>query len=141
MYRQAAAFARRRRRAVAGGLQTARKECRGSIMMETVMAVVVFALVGTAVLAGLSTTHSSGARTESEALAENIARNQMESIFALPYQPPPYAFPPISTPAGYTVTATAEELVVGDPNIEKVVVTVSYWGRDTLTLETLMVRD
>ena len=57
-------------------------------MLETVVAVVIFTLVGTAVLAALSTAHTSGARTESQSIAENLARNQMEDAFCRAYQEP-----------------------------------------------------
>ncbi len=107
--------------------------------METAVALSLFAVVGTAVLVGLSTTHRSGALTESQSVAENIARNQMENAFAQPYAAPPSAYPTIATPSGYSVTASSLEYVLGDPNIEKIVVTVRYSGRDILVLETLRV--
>jgi hypothetical protein len=40
-------------------------------------------------------------------------------------------------PRGYTVSAVAEEYIVGDPNVAKIIVTASRGGDDVLTLETL----
>jgi hypothetical protein len=69
-------------RAVADRLGAVAGDSKGTILLETVIATIVFALVGTAVLAGLSTMYRSGSITEKQSVAENVARNQMESIFA-----------------------------------------------------------
>lgn len=118
-------------------LQTLPRDCRGASLMETVIAVMVFALVGTAVLSGVSTAHTSGATTERQSTAENIARNQMEYAFSLPYQNWPSSYPTIGVPQGYAVTCQAEEYVLGDLNIEKVIVTVTFDSTQQLVLETL----
>ena len=54
------------------------------MFIETILVVLIFSLVGGAVLRGISGTHSSGTRTENQSVAENIARNQMEYAFSLP---------------------------------------------------------
>ena len=100
-------------------------DCKGGLMMEVVVAVTVFTLVGTAVLVGLSTAHTSGAATESQSIAENIGRNQMEYMLTLPYQLPPSIYATVEPHQGYSVTAVGEEYVIGGPNIERVIVTVS----------------
>ncbi len=125
------------------GSITGRRVCKlvqgnnGALLVETIIAVLVFSIVGSAVLVGLSTTHTSGARTKSQSTAENIARNQMEYMFSLPYQDPPSTCPLVEAPEGTTVTCTIEEYVLGDPNIEKVVVTVTSNGQEQLSLESL----
>ncbi len=118
-------------------LRTLSRDCRGVLMLEAFIAVLTFSMVGMAVLVGLQTVHTSGFRTETQSTAENIARNQMEYVFSLPYQEPPSSYPTISVPQGYVVTCEAEEYVLGDPNLEKVVVTVTFSGREELVLETL----
>jgi hypothetical protein len=102
----------------------------------------VFALVGTAVLSGLSVMHKTGALVEGHSVAENVARNQMAYVFTLPYQdwPATYATMPAQVPNGYSVTALAEEYVVGDPDLQKVVVTAARDGDSILTLETVRSR-
>jgi hypothetical protein len=114
---------------------------RGQVLLETAVALSVFALVGTAVLVGVSLAHTTGSRVESQSVAENLARNQMEYVFSQPYQAPPAAYPTVSAPDGYTVSAVAEEYVLGDPNVEKVVVTVNRDGQSVLVLETLRTRE
>ncbi len=122
---------------IVGWLRRFTRDDAGALLVETVLAVVVFTLVGTAVMAGLSTAHSSGAGTERQSVAENIARNQMEYMFSLPYQDPPSSYPLISVPGGYAVTCTAETYGAGGLDTEKVVVTVTFNGAEELVLEAL----
>ncbi|MBI4339821.1 MAG: hypothetical protein HY680_07690 [Chloroflexi bacterium] len=116
------------------------REQSGGLMVETTIAVAIFVLAGGATMTGLSMTHRSGATIREQSLAENIARNQMESIFNLPYQAPPSTYPSVATPPGYSVAALAESHVEGDVNIEKVTITVAHAGAGVLVLETLRVR-
>ncbi|MCH7712107.1 MAG: hypothetical protein IIC99_00655 [Chloroflexi bacterium] len=111
--------------------------CRGNMLLETAVAVLVFGTVGTAVLVGIRTAHSSGELTENHSTAENIARNQMEYIFSQAYLPPPASYPSISAPDRYAVTANATEYIVGDTSLEKLTVSVTFEGRGILSLETL----
>ncbi|MCI0816102.1 MAG: hypothetical protein J4N29_03535 [Chloroflexi bacterium] len=107
---------------------------RGTMMVEALIAVSVFTLLGAAVLSGSTATRSASTRAEHAAVAENIARNQLETILAAPYQDPPYSYTPISTPPGYAVTADALELVVNDTNVATIVVIVTLKGEPVLTL-------
>ena len=61
-------------------------DCRGALLLETIIAAMVFALIGVAVLAGLNTAFISGSKTEVQATAENLARNHMESLFSQPFR-------------------------------------------------------
>ena len=109
----------------------------GSILIETMLAAVTFSVVGLAVLLGLQTLTESGSKTLALADAENISVNQMEDSFNRPYKRPPHTYPSVSSPSGYTVTSVAEEYVVGDANIQKIVVTVAYGESRNYVLEAL----
>ncbi len=116
-----------------------RGNARGLMLMETIVVVTVFALVGTAVMMGLNTTYAVGENTESQSRAENVARNQMENIFTQTYSPPLGAdYATITPPVGYAVAVTHEDVDPGspDPDIEKITVTVSRDSVDILSLET-----
>ena len=131
---------RRRVAAFAGGN-------RGGLLIEVIIAMFVFTLVGTAILSGISTTQISGAEVENQAIAENIARNEAEYVMTLAYIPPgglDYEINPsiLPLPPGYTLSATPTALdvtgLITDPNtIEMVVVTISFDGNPVLTLETV----
>ncbi len=126
-----------------GRLWRAARDCRGSLLLETVIVSMVFALVGTAVLSGLSTTYRSGSITEEQSVAEHIARNQMESIFDLVYREPDQtAYPTIAVPTGYSVSTVATHVDGNtDPEVEKLSLTVNHGSKEVLVLETLRVRN
>ncbi len=50
------------------------QDSTGSILLETVVASIIFAMVGTAVLSGLTTMYASGNLTQTQSLAENTER-------------------------------------------------------------------
>ena len=52
---------------------------RGGLLLETIVASAIFAMVGTAVLPGLGTAYTVGAETETPSVAEKIRRNQSAS--------------------------------------------------------------
>ncbi len=111
----------------------------GALMLDAVIAMLTFSMVGFAVMGGLSTTQLSSSAVEGQSLAENLARNQLELAFTLPYISPPTTYPTVSVPAGYGITAVAEEYVSGDANLQKIVVTVNRDGATVLVMETLRV--
>ena len=117
------------------------QNCTGSILLETVVASIIFAMVGTAVLSGLSTMYASGNLTETQSVAENLARNQMEFVFNQSYREPEQAAYQIisDVPDNYSVTTTLAHASISSPNpeVELVAVTVSLRGEAILTLESL----
>jgi type II secretory pathway pseudopilin PulG len=123
------------------GVKPALRSCRGGLLVDSVIAMAVFVVAGSAVLSGVSTVQRSGAVTESQAIAERVARNQMESILSQAYLAPPASFSAVPAPVGFSVTASGQEYVVGDTDIEKVSVSVSQGGTTVLVIETLRTRD
>ncbi len=105
--------------------------------METVIALLLFGIIGSALMSGLSISKRSGRYTEHQSTGENLARNQMEDTLSQAYQDPPHTYSSIPATAGCTITSQAEEYVASDPNIEKITVTVSYSGYNDYVLETL----
>src|SRR5687767_14620079 len=77
---------------------------QGGLFVETLLAILIFGMVGIGVLSGMQTLSKSGAKTESQANVENIARNQMEYALSQAYQAPPFTCPTIFVPAGFSVT-------------------------------------
>lgn len=115
-------------------------DSRGLMLMETMVAVTVFALVGTAVMMGMNTTYTTSENTEELALAENTARNQMESIFGQTYSPPGgAAYSTITPPTGFGVSVAVEDVnpILPDPDVERITVTVSRDSASILELKTI----
>ena len=125
-------------------------DSRGGLLLETVVAIIVFSLIGTTVLVGVSTARRSGDIVDAQSIAENVARNQMEYTFSRAYKAPPLSYASISdlpgndfnVPTGFTVTATAI-LRSGstDPDLETVRVTVNHLGEQVLVVETIRGRN
>ena len=115
----------------------------GGLLLEAVVASAVFALVGTAVLAGLGTTYKVGAKTETQSVTENIARNQMEYIFTQPYREPDQTpYPTITVPSGYSVSPVATHLSGNtDPEVESISLTINWEGQEILVLDTVRLRN
>ena len=120
----------------------------GYMLLETVLAITIFAQVGAAVFLGVRVAHTSASLVEDHSIAERLARNQIEYVFAQGYEDVGKTYVSInvapnnqfSVPAGYQVTAVAQQFLVADSyqgSIEKVVVTVSLNGKSVVVLETL----
>ena len=125
-----------------GRLKTMVLDSRGALLIDSIVAIGVVALIGAAVLASVSSSRTTGSRVEYNAIAEKVGRNQMEYVFSLPYQNPnstPY--PTVVPPQGYSVTVVANEFKVGDTDIEKIIVNVLHGNQNILLLETLRAKE
>ena len=131
-------------------LRTLALDSRGGLLLETLVAIIVFALIGTTVLVGVSTARRSGDIVDAQSIAENVARNQMEYVFSRAYKAPPLTYASISdlpgndfnVPSGFTVTAAAIlRSGIVDPDVETVRITVSHVGEQVLVVETIRGRD
>ena len=133
---------------VADRVRSATFNSLGVTLMETVIALAIFSSAGSAVLMGVSAAHISSDRVNASAIAENLARNQMEYVSTLSYVAPPGSYPSIADdvglnitlPSGFVVSAAAQTYLADDGlsgSIEKVVVTVTRDGQSVLVLESL----
>ena len=124
------------------GFWAAIRDNRGSFLLETIVASMVFSMVGVAVLSSLGTVNIAGALTEEQSQAENIARNQMESIFAQVYREPDQTpYPTEAVPQNYSVTTAVTHVDSNtDPEVEKIALTISHHGKEVLLLETARYR-
>ena len=119
----------------------------GVTLLETVIALAMFSSAGTAVLMGVSAAHISSDRVEAHAIAENLARNQMEYVLSLEYVAPGGNYASVADdvilnltiPSGYSVSAVAEFYLADDftGSIENVVITVSRDAQSVIILESL----
>ncbi len=135
---------------MADRIRSAIANSTGVTLLETVIALAMFSSAGTAVLMGVSAAHISSDRVEAHAIAENLARNQMEYVLSLEYVAPPGNYASVADdvildlniPSGYSVSAVAETYLAGDGfsgSIENVVITVSRDAQSILILESLRV--
>ncbi len=115
----------------------------GSLLIETVVALTVFGVLGSVVLSGVQTSHISKGKFDVQSVAENLVRNQMEYALEQTYKAWPttgniYYDPVTSTPSGYTITAEALKYSTStDTNIETIRVTVTHQGQTIKVFETI----
>ena len=118
---------------------------RGALLLETVVALTVFGVLGSVVLSGVQTSHISKRNFDSQSTSENLVRNQMEYALEQPYKAWPtsgniYYDPVTSTPSGYTITAEALQYSTStDTKIETIRVTVTHQGETVKVFETIRV--
>ena len=135
-------------RLAAGRFRSAAFNSLGITLMEVVIALAMFSSAGTAVLLGVGVAHTSSDRSKASAVAENLARNQMEYVSSLSYVAPPGSYTSIADdpslnitlPSGFVVSAAAQTYLADDGfsgSIEKVVVTVTRDGQSIFVLESL----
>ncbi|MBI2934330.1 MAG: hypothetical protein HYY29_02045 [Chloroflexi bacterium] len=120
----------------------------GIALAETLVAVAIMALVSVAFLSALGTTLKGTAVAEERAVADKLARNQMEYVKNLAYIS--YAvtghgeYGAIAAPVNYSVDVStipvdpATGLALGpeeDQGLQKIVVSVSVNGRSLATVE------
>lgn len=111
----------------------------GGLLIETVVALTVFGTLGSVVLSGVQTSFISKRNFDSQSVAENLVRNQMESTLEKTYKAWPDTYDAVtSTPAGFTVTAQALQYSTStDSNIETVRVTVTHNGETIKVFDTV----
>ena len=118
---------------------------RGSLLLETIILMSVFGLLGVAVLGAVQTSYFAKGKFDVQSTAENIARNQIDYVFEQEYVPPTEPGAPYLTlnnghtlPVGFSVEAKAlPHEDASNPNISRVQVRVFKDGEEVRVLETL----
>jgi len=110
---------------------------KGFLLMEVVVSLAVFGILGTAVLSSVQTSYISKNKFNSDSTAENIIRNQLESVIKDPYKNPGLNYDAITAPSGYSVTAEALTYDATSTDIETVRITVYQDGQAIKVFETV----
>ena len=130
-------FLRRKRSAIGRRLISVISDSSASFLLEAMIASTIFMTVSSAVLIGASATQRARGVIDRSAVAENTARNQMESIFASAYQTTTAQYSAITpSTSGFTVTA-GQAILDGTTDLQKITVTVFKDNKSILVLETL----
>jgi len=110
---------------------------RGVGLVETLIAVAILGLTLTVLLAAVSTGSLAVSRADERAVAENLARSQLEYTKSQTYIPLPAVYATVTPPAGYTVAVAAAAIPTPstDAAIEKITVTVSRNGQSLFSVE------
>ena len=115
-------------------LQRLLRNQHGALLMEVVITLSVFGLVGTAALGAVQTSSIGKRLFDEQSTAENVVRNQIEYVLEQDYKPPGETYLTITPSSGYSVTAETFDYN-GDPNIEIVRFTVNHQGQPVKVFE------
>ena len=114
-----------------------RKSERGSLLIQTLVAVGLVAVLGTTILTALATTSKVVRMTDERDTATNLALSQMEILKDQPWaaQYTPAAIPPQYV--GYSVKEpiAVESISQRDNNIQKIKITILHHDKEVVTLE------
>ena len=108
---------------------------RGGLLLETLIAITVFGVLGSVMYTGVQTSYISKRNFDIHSRAENIVRTEIESIYAQPYKPPGQTYTSITTVDGFTITSIALTYSTTTTDIERIRVTVDYGGNTVRVLE------
>ncbi len=118
-------------------LQRLLRNQRGSLLMETTIVLAVFGMLGTAVLGAVQTSYTSKRQFDAQSTAENLIRNQLESVFEQTYKVPGETYLATTPPDGYSVEAEALVYDETSDDIEVVRITVYHDGQLVKQFETV----
>jgi prepilin-type N-terminal cleavage/methylation domain-containing protein len=108
---------------------------QGMTLVESLVALAILSVSVTAYILALSTGSIAARTQEEDALAQGLARSQMETVKAAAYDATGATYTPVSAPAGYSITVGADSSLYSDNSIQKVTVTVSRTGTAVFILE------
>lgn len=126
-------------RGFSSGWRSPVRNQRGSILLESLIAVAILGTTAVIFLGGIFTGLIGGVQIEEHLIAENLARTQLEDIKSQPYNVDNQYPVTVSPPPGYTVLINVTDISPSEyPNsLQEIAVTVSREGKKIITVETL----
>ncbi len=121
---------------------------RGVTLLETLIALAILGMIGSAFMTALVTGTRSSRTLDEQVQAESLARSQLEDIKNTAYNSTPTCYPDcyartVTEPPQYTVTVTTAKVATPvadtlcdatDNCLQKITVTVSRVGKPVLSL-------
>lgn len=119
--------------------RVSRSNEKGLTLLETVVALAVLGLVAIAILTALATGVKATTIAREQALAESLARSEMEYVKQAPYVPGALTYPIdasiVPAAEGWDIPGAVVEPVPGrDSSIQKITITVWHNERSILSL-------
>jgi len=123
-------------------------------LVESLAAVAILGIAATSFVLSLSTGAIAVREDDQIVVAQSLAHTQLEYVKNYPYQPGATTYPyvytydedynpnPITLPEGYDISVVVSQIpqAGGDPDIQKITVTISREGVELLAIEGYKVR-
>jgi len=114
--------------------RTCIRDERGIGLAETLVAITIIGITVVAFITALSTGTLAVRESDQEAVAQQLARTQLEYLKSLPYDATGAAYPTVDTPSGYTVSLETDASIYTDTDIQELTVTIYRDGESILTV-------
>ena len=110
---------------------------RGLSLTETIIAVAILGITAVAFVYALSTSSVAVREADQELVAQSLARTQIEYIKGCSYNSTATTYPVLDAPERYIVSVNVTSIpeTGDDPDIQKILVTISRDGANILTVE------
>jgi type II secretory pathway pseudopilin PulG len=103
-------------------------------LVETLVAVAILGTCVAAFAAGFSTGSLAAGEQRTEAVAQELAQNELEYIKNAAFAPGAGTYPAVAAPPGYTIDVAVATVPGADAGIQKVTVTILRDGEAVLDL-------
>ena len=107
---------------------------RGIGLAETLVSLAIIGITVVAFITALSTGALAVRESDQEAVAQQLARTQLEYLKSLQYDASGTGYATVDTPSGYTISLDIDSSVYIDTDIQKVTVTVYRDSESILTV-------
>ncbi|HEY41840.1 MAG TPA: type II secretion system protein [Dehalococcoidia bacterium] len=113
---------------------------RGIGLAETLVAIAIIGITAVAFITALSTGALAVRESDQEAVAQQLARTQLEYVKSLPYDATGATYLTMDTPSGYTISLETDASVYTDTDIQELTVTIYRDSETILTVDAYKVK-
>ena len=107
---------------------------RGAILAESLVALAILSIIGVSFLAATSTGFFTSGTIADNAVANNLARDQLEEIKSSPFLAGG-DYPALTPPPGYSLSVDVLPIEGADDNVQRIRVSVLESGKTLLVVE------
>ena len=113
---------------------------RGIGLAESLAAIAIIGITAVAFITALSTGVLAVRESDQEAVAQQLARTQLEYLKSLPYDATGDTYPTVDTPSGYTISLETDAFIYTDTDIQELTVTIYRDSESILTVAAYKVK-
>jgi type II secretory pathway pseudopilin PulG len=113
---------------------------RGIGLAESLVSIAIIGVTAVTFITALSTGVLAVRESDQEAVAQQLARTQLEYLKSLPYDATGDTYLTVDTPSGYIISLETDAFIYADTDIQELTVTVHRDGESILTVAAYKVK-